>query len=48
MMSSARLPDTNTIALGKMVTLDIKREDMFNFKMNHEDKLRMYMKGSVS
>lgn len=48
MMSSMRISDTNTLALGKMVTLDIERKDMFDFAMNHENKLRMYMKGSVS
>jgi predicted acylesterase/phospholipase RssA len=49
MVSSALcVNESNTIKLGRMVFLDITPEEMFKFSMSHEEKLRLFLKGTVS
>ena len=47
-VSALQVPDTNTLAMGKVVELDIDGEDMLKFNMTHEEKLKLFMKGTVS
>ena len=46
--SALRVVDTNTLKLGKVVELDLESEDMLKFTMTHEEKLTLFMKGTVS
>jgi hypothetical protein len=36
------------LRVGKMIDLDIDSADMLNFTMTHDEKLAMFMKGTVS
>jgi predicted acylesterase/phospholipase RssA len=47
-VSVLQVPDTNTLAMGKVVELDIDGEDVLKFNMTHEEKLKLFMKGTVS
>jgi len=46
--SAMQVVDTNTLRVGKMIDLDIDSADMLNFTMTHDEKLVMFMKGTVS
>lgn len=46
--SAMKVTDTNTIKMGKVIELDIDGEDMLKFNMTHEDKLKLFMKGTIS
>ena len=46
--SAMRVIDTNTMKLGKVIELDITSEEMLNFTMTHEDKLKLFLRGTVS
>lgn len=46
--TALQVPDTNTLAMGKVVELDIDGEDVLKFNMTHEDKLKLFMKGTIS
>ena len=46
--SAMRIVDTNTMKLGKVIELDITSEEIMNFTMSHEDKLKLFLRGTVS
>jgi len=46
--SVMRVTDTNTIQMGKIIDLDINSADMLNFNMTYDEKLAMFMKGTIS
>lgn len=46
--SALRVTDTNTLKMGKVIDIDVSGDEMFNFTMTHEDKLRLFLKGTVS
>lgn len=46
--SALRVTDTNTLKMGKVIDIDVSSDEMFNFTMTHEEKLRLFLKGTVS
>lgn len=46
--TAIRMIDTNTIQMGKIIELDVTTDEMFNFNMTHDEKLMMFMKGTIS
>lgn len=46
--TALQVPDTNTMVMGKVIELDIDGEDVLKFNMTHEEKLNLFMKGTVS
>lgn len=42
------ITDTNFVKIGKMINLTLTNEEMFNFNMSHEEKLKLFMRGMVS
>tara|TARA_Y100000389_G_C17395310_1_gene482184 strand:+ start:151 stop:909 length:759 start_codon:yes stop_codon:yes gene_type:complete len=46
--TALQVSDTNTMKMGKVIELDIDTEEMLKFTMTQDEKLKLFMKGTVS